>query len=375
MKARAAAVAALLICAACSSSGRGTAHHDSPVAPDDATISSMLALVPDNAATRDAPTTVNLYWKAARSGHIAVPPAAASTQALDSYLASLSQPPLGMVGSTLATQLVQYGRRAQQLSGFDAANISADIEAPAAPREFLAARGTFDRKAVDAAVHKDPKWKSALKTPQYHGTTVYTWLSDNLVDLENGNTGLFTATGGSRRFAFPDNSTFLFARNTADIHGMLHPGDGTLADAPAFAALGRVLDKHGVYSAEFLQPRTVADYLKSVKNAAPQLARSMVGKYALAPYQQAAIGVAAPNGKAQVVLGLANSSHAAAQTNVGKLRAALTSGQDFRLDEPWTSLFHITSITASGTITVAVLQPTQPTAWQHVYDGGLLLHR
>ena len=75
MKARAAAVAALLLCAGCSSSGAGKPHSDSTVAPKNATITSMLALLPDNAATRDAPTTVNLYWKAARIGHIAVPPA------------------------------------------------------------------------------------------------------------------------------------------------------------------------------------------------------------------------------------------------------------------------------------------------------------
>jgi hypothetical protein len=371
MKARA-AIAAILLCAGCSSSGGGKAHADLTATPKDATIASMLALLPNNAATRGAPTTVNLYWKAARAGHIAVPPAGASGQALGSYLTSLTQQPLGMVGTTLTTQLVQYGRQAQQLSGFDAANIAADIEAPAAPKEYLAARGSFDLKAVDAAVHKDPKWKSVLKTPKYHGTTVYSWAADYVVNMPNANTGLFTTIGGSRRFAFPNSSTFLYARADPEIHDMLNSGN-SLADVPGFADLAKALDKKGVYSAELLKAQSIDDYLTSFKNLSPQV-HNLLAKHALAPYQQAAIGVAAPNGKQQVVLALSNANHDAAQKNVGRLRDALSAGQDVQADQPWSALFHITSINASGATTIAVLQPTQMTAWQHVYDGGLLLH-
>jgi hypothetical protein len=332
----------------------------------------MLALLPDNSATRGAATTVNLYWKAARAGHVAVPPAGATGQALGGYLTSLSQPPLGMVGSTLAAQLVQYGRQAQQLSGFDAANVSADIEAPAAPKEYLAARGTFDQKAIDAAVHKDPKWKSQLKTPKYHGTTVYRWLADNVVNLQNANTGLFTATGGSRRFAFPNGSTFLYAKSDPEIHEMLNSGS-TLVAAPGFADLAQSLDKQSVYSAEFLRSQSIDDFLKLSKNLSPQV-RSMLAKHVLAPYEEAAIGVSAPNGKQQVVLALSNANHGAAQTNAGKLRDVLTSGQDVQTDQPWSAVFHIKSINATGATTVALLEPTGLGAWQHVAQDNLLLH-
>lgn len=375
MKARA-AVAAILLCAGCSSSGGGKAHASPAIAPKDATIASMLAMLPDNAATRGAPTTVNLYWKAARAGHIAVPPSGAGAQALGSYLTSLTEQPLDVVGSTLSTQLVQYGRQAQTLSGFDAANVAADIEAPAAPKEYLAARGTFDQKAIDAAVHKDPKWKSLLKTPKYHGTTVYSWLPDNIVNIKYANTGLFTQIGGSRRFAFPSTSTFLYAKSDADVHDMLNSGD-TLADAPGFADLGKALDKQNVFSAEFLRSQSIDDFLKVIKNSTPAIAaqlRQRLAEHALAPYEQAAIGVAAPNGKQQVVLALSNANHGAAQTNVGKLRDVLTAGQDFQADQPWSALFHVTSISAAGSTTVAVLQPTSPGAWQHAYQAGLLVH-
>jgi hypothetical protein len=371
MKARA-AVAAILLCAGCSSSG-GKAHADLTVTPKDATIASMLTMLPDNAATRGAPTTVNLYWKAARAGHIAVPPAGATGQALGGYLTSLTQQPLGIVGSSLTTQLVQYGRQAQQLSGFDAANISADIEAPVAPKEYLAARGTFDQKAIDAAVHKDPKWKSALKTPKFHGTTVYSWLANNVINVRQANTGLFTEIGGSRRFAFPDRSTFLYSRSDPEIHAMLNSGN-TLADAPGFTDLANSLDKQSVYSAEFLRSQSIGDYLKSFKNLSPVVG-AQLAKHVLAPYKQAAIGVAAPNGRQQVVLALSNTDHAAAQTNVGRLRDVLTSGRNVQADQPWSDVFHIDGISASGPTTVALLTPTGPVAWQHVYEGGLLLHR
>lgn len=375
MKARA-AVAVILLCAGCSSSSGGKAHTNSVVAPKDATIASMLTLLPDNAATRGTQITVNLYWNAAQAGHIAVPPASASNQTWGGYLSSLGRDPLGMAESTLTAQLLQYGRQAQQLSGFDAANVTADIEAPALPKEYIAARGTFDRKTIDKAVHNDPKWKSRLETPKYNGTTVYRWLADNVVNLKDANTGLFTQTGGSRRFAFPNDSTFLYAKADPEIHDMLKSG-ARLVDAPDFTDLAKVLDKNGVYSAEFLQPRSIGDFLTSGRTFTPAAAaklRAQLKKHSLAPYQRAAIGATLVNGEPEDVLCLANGDHATAQKNVGKLRDVLTAGYSVDKNSPWSADYKISDISATGTTTVAVLKPNDSDLWTSVFDDSLLVH-
>lgn len=340
-------------------------------------IAGMLRMVPASAAASDV--FVNRYRAAARAAHIAAPRAGAGADALAHYFGQLTIK-TGVEGSDLTQQLGQYGAKARSQNGFDLSAIDSDAESQAPPKVLIAATGRFDLTAVDHALRTGP-WKSLLTTPKYDGTTVYRWLDDNKTDVGRANTGLLTSLGNSRRFALPDDHTFLYARTDEGIHGLLDAtyGNGkTLADVPAFAKAAAALDAKGVYSADFLGsgPPPLSALLGRLPKAALAALRARLQKYALAPYQLAAIGVARVHGAPTMVTVIVNTDHDAAQTNAKKLRAIATTGSSLAANRPWSDLLAVDDIHADGSLTVGSFrEKVGPTAWSHIPQDSLLLHR
>jgi len=377
---------AAAVCTACSSSTSGQQHPAARSGPNDATIDSMLALLPDNATTTGSPVVVNLYWRAAQAAHIQIPAATADETTLSRFAVRLNGSPVAVAGSSLTQQMNEYGAQTQKQIGFNAADIAADTEVQAQPRSYLAVRGHFDPKTADAGLRADPHWKSVLKTPKYHGTTVYSWLADNAIDMGNVHTGLFTDIGQSRRFAFPNDSTFLYGKSDTVIHDLVDAAAGdtnTLAAAPDYRAAAAALDAQGVYSAQFIRPQSIDDFLKVLQQRSPpppastvNAIRTQLGKHTLAAYQLAAIGVAIRDGKSAVVVVIVNADGKSARANEGRLRDVIDAGASQQSNAPWSTLFSVQQVTVSGPVTVGLLRPQSGalTAWQQIPRDSLLLH-
>ena len=377
---------ALTVCAACSSTNGGHQHSTATPGPNDATVASMLALLPDNATTTGSPVVVNLYWKAARAGRVTIPAATADESALSKYVGRLNDNDVAVAASTLTQQINEYGAQTEKQTGFNAADLAADTEVQAAPNSYLAVRGHFDRKAADAGLRADPHWKSVLKTPKYHGTTVYSWLKDNAVDMSNVHTGLFTDIGQSRRFAFPNDSTFLYGKSDGVIHDLLDATGGdtnTLDAAKDYRAAAAALDGQNVYSAQFIRPPSIADYLETLRHRSPPppasvitAIRTQLSKHALAPYQLAAIGVTIKNGKPTIVVAVVNADNKAAQANASRLRDVVGAGSSPQTNTAWSTSFSVRQTTVSGAVTVGLLEPRSGSAaaWRQLPNDSLLLH-
>lgn len=363
-------VVALVVAACGSEGGKGV-----PRTAESVGIVDMLQLVPDIAPVRSNQLMVNLYWRAAAAGGVEVPAAGADVKQTARYMFTLTSDPqagIGARGSTLAQQAVYP--EVPAATGFGIADVAADISAAVPPGNMLAARGRFDTGHIDEVLRADSTWADALTTPTQDGTTIYRWLDDHAMDLTRRRTGLFTDIGGSRRFAFPEASTFVYTRDDATMRAALNAraGGTSLAADPEYAALAAALDGQQVYSAVVLQPSSTADLLSGPVDAttdAAELARrkSELDAYGLGPYRLAGIGQSRVDGTPRTVIALVNADEAAAATNVDRLRTALQSGSDTVTDKPWSTMFAVESVTAKGELTVAVLtstgSPPKVTQW------------
>lgn len=352
-------VAALIIASCGSDGGKGV-----PRTAADAGIADMLGLVPDTAQVRLNPLLVNLYWRAAAAGGIEVPAAGAGVKQTAKYMFTLTSDlpaGIGAVGSELAQQASDP--EVPGTTGFGISDVAADISAAAPPGNMLAARGRFDTKHIDSVLRADTTWAHAFTTSTQDGTTIYRWLDDHATDLTRRRTGLFTDIGGSRRFAFPEPSTFLYSRDDATMRATLNARTGgtSLATDPEYAALAAALDGQQVYSAMLLQPIPAADVFGAAGAGAggadPSKLKNELETERLAPYRLAGIGQARIEGAPRTVIVLVNSDDAAATTNADRLRTALQTGHEARSGESFSSMFEVDSVVAKGVLTVAVLIP------------------
>jgi hypothetical protein len=348
--------------------------------PTDQSVEGLLALLPD--AAGNSYPVVNLYARAAAAASISRP---ASANGARDYAQALTAKPGGpsLAGSTLTQGFLADPSDVQKRTGFGLADIDADAEISAAPAHYVAARGHFDRSAVDSALRSDPDWKSKLTTSTYHDTKVYRWLDDNKTDVSMVGTGLFTNIGGSRRFALPDDSTFLYANTDSGIHKLLDVSarQGSLAARPDYVAAARALDANRAYSAMFVPtPLTVDDMLNLVvaRNPSPaqlEAIRKQLTAHTLVPYQLAAVGVTFADGHLTTVIAVVNPDPKTASANVQKLTDVVKNGKTLGGDR-WSASYSIGTAQAWGNVTVATLRPVKDAigqSWPHLVQDTLLL--
>lgn len=234
-----------IVAAGCSSGG------DDFSGGGDGQIRAMLDRLPASGDSHTAEVTVDLYSAAAKAGGVSVPGTDADQKAIDRYELSLTKAPVVVGRSRLFDELTVNGRNSRKLNGFDLSNVTADASISDPPKAYVAARGDFDTAAVDKALRNEPAWKSELEVQKHGDTTVLHWADDNVVDINKARTGIFTAVGGSRRIALPDDHTFLYSPTDSGISALLDGGK-SLADLAPYRSAADVLDDHHAYSAVFL---------------------------------------------------------------------------------------------------------------------------
>ena len=365
----------------------GSASADGNVDAADATIASMLAMVPTSVVGDPSANTdvmINLYWKAASAGGLTVPDDPTDVDAQVQYAMDLTiaaDHPLGVAGTDLLQQLGSPAFSAGQPIALS--DVAADVQAGQPPHLAIAARGNFDTSAIDTAFRNNPDWKDDLTTPEYHGHTFYRWLDDLKLDMTRINTGLFTTLGNSRRMALPDPSTFLYSRDDATMHALLDAGDDpasvSLAGDDEHLAVATALDEHGVYSALIVGQQLLAPLVSS-SNLSPEQAKKVIAEmqeHALKPYLLAGIGETLVDGSPRTVIVLANTDSDAAQANAEALRGLIADGRSMVSQRPWSDYFGVDSVTTDGSLTIGVLtltDPTRVTAWyQAVMNRDTLL--
>jgi hypothetical protein len=368
-------------------SASGSASGDSGVEAADATIASMLAMVPTSIAGDPATDTgvmINLYWKAAAAGGLTVPDDPTDADAQAQYamdLTSRTDKHLGVAGTDLLQQLGSPVSSAGQPIALS--DVAADVQAGQPPHVAVAARGNFDTSAIDTAFRNNTDWKDELTTPDYHGHTFYRWMDDLKMDVTKRYTGLFTDLGQSRRIALPDASTFLYSRDDATMHALLDAGDDpasvSLAGDDEHLAVATALDEHDVYSALIIGQQLLAPLVTS-SNLSPEQAKKVIAvmrEHALKPYLLAGIGETLVGGSPRTVIVLANADADAAEANAEALRGLITDGQSMQSQRPWSDFFGIDSVSTDGSLTIGVLTLTDParvTAWyQAVMNRDTLL--
>jgi hypothetical protein len=373
------------LAAACSSSKvDGSAHSSAHDTPPAQSIQGMLGLVPNNAGVTKNPVTVNLYAVGAKVAGLSMP-AAKANQATVTRFYTLLYSKNGMPGSDLSQQLAMYAPDSTKQLGLDPHDVGADVSAGGQPDIYLAARGQFDRAAVDRAVHADKTWSTKLRTPTYDKTTVYSWLDDNRIDMNQVHTGLFTDLGGSRRVALPDDSSFVYGRNDPTVHAGLDATTRTgesLTGNQDFSAAAKQLDEKHAYSAILTATPPSVDEVAHEgipgSGAAPsQEILAQLKAEALGPYRLAGIGVTSGKQQPTLVIVLVSADAAAAKVNVGKLRAMIQRGTSVRTQQPWSQVLDLQNVEAAGRLTVAMAtEKASPNLWSQLFQASdtLLMH-